>query len=63
MDVIKEMVQYLKENPNNTIYQFFEDQIWSLEKEEWQKMSDDERELFEILLWKKVDKDEKTSED
>jgi hypothetical protein len=50
MDIIKEMVQYLKENPSNTLYEYFENQIWSFEKEEWQKMSDNERELFEVLL-------------
>jgi hypothetical protein len=50
IDAIKEMVEWLKEHPQCTVDDYFREIFWSIEKDEWAKMSDDEIELFEILL-------------
>ncbi len=43
MDVIKELVEYLRENPSSNVDEFFQSIIWSTEKDEWNKMTDEEK--------------------
>ncbi len=43
MDVIEEIIEYLKENPTSNIDECFKSMMWSMEYEEWSKMTDKER--------------------
>ncbi len=50
MDIIKELVDYLRENPSSNVDEFFQAIIWSIEKDEWNRMTDEEKHVFETKI-------------